>query len=66
MIWLFDRAGEQIKYEICRDDKSAGFLLVLTSSNGQKRVEHVDQPTDLIERSIDQLSRLRQDGWKVG
>ena len=66
MIWLFDRAGEQIKYEICRDDKGAGFLLVLTSSNGQKRVEHVDQPTDLIERSIDQLSRLRQDGWKVG
>jgi hypothetical protein len=66
MIWLFDRDGEQIKYEICRDEQGAGFLLVVTSSDGQQRVEHVGQPTELIERSIDEMGRLTQDGWKVG
>jgi hypothetical protein len=66
MIWLFGRGGEQIRYEICRDDSGAGFLLVMTSSDGKKRVEHVDQPTDVIERSIDEMTRLKRDGWKVG
>ena len=66
MIWLFDRGGEQIRYEICRNDKGAGFLLLMTSSKGQKRVERIDQPTELIERSMDQMRRLTEDGWKIG
>lgn len=66
MIWLFDRGDEQIKYEICRDDKGDGYLLVITSSSGEKRVEHVDQATELIERSMDEMRRLKEDGWKVG
>ena len=63
---MFDRGDEQIKYEICRDDERRGFLLVITSSTGEKRVEHVTQPTDLIERSIDEMRRLKEDGWKIG
>ena len=66
MIWLFDRGGEKLQYEICRDDNDGGFMLVLTASDGQKWVEHVDEPTALIERSVDQLRQLRNDGWKVG
>jgi hypothetical protein len=66
MIWLFDRGDEQIRYEICREDEGAGFLLVITSSAGQKRVERVDEPTELIERSIEQMRRLTEDGWKIG
>jgi len=66
MIWLFDREGERIRYEICRDETGAGFLLVMTSTSGEKRVEHIEQATDLIERSMDQMRRLREDGWKVG
>ncbi len=66
MIWLFDRGDEQIKYEICRDDNGDGYLLVITSSSGEKRVEHVDQATELIERSMDEMRRLKEDGWKVG
>jgi hypothetical protein len=66
VIWLFDRSGEQIKYEICRDESGPGYLLVLTTHAGEKRVERVDRPTELIERSIDQMRRLRDDGWKVG
>jgi hypothetical protein len=64
VIWLFDRGGEKITYEICRD--GAGFLLVMTSATGQKRVERISQPTEVIERSIDEMRRLHEDGWKVG
>lgn len=63
---MFDRGGEKVSYEITRDGKGHGFMLVLTSSNGQKRVEHVDQPSALIERSVEQMRRLKDDGWNVG
>ena len=66
MIWLFDRNGEQLKYEICRQDNGGGFLLVLTQADGQKKVEQVDQPSELIEKSVDQMKQLREDGWKIG
>ena len=66
MIWLFDRNGEQLKYEICRQDNGNGFLLVMTQADGQKKVEQVDQPSELIEKSVDQMKQLRADGWKIG
>lgn len=66
MIWLFDRGGEKITYEISRDDESGNYLVVMTSEKGQKRVERIAHPTELIERSIDQMRRLHEDGWKVG
>lgn len=66
MIWLFDRGGEKIRYEISRDADGEGFLLVTTSTNGQRRVEKIAHPTDLIERSTEMMRRLQEDGWKVG
>ena len=66
MIWLFDRNGEQLKYEICRKDDGNGFLLVMTQADGQKKVEQVDQPSELIEKSVDQMRQLCDGGWKVG
>jgi hypothetical protein len=66
MIWLFDRGGEQLRYEICRRDNGQGFLLVTTEADGKKRVEEVEQPSELIEKSVEQLKKLRADGWKIG
>ena len=66
MIWLFDRGGEKITYEISRDDEHGGFLVVMTAETGQKRVERIEHPTDLIERSMEQMRRLHEDGWKIG
>ena len=66
MIWLFDRGGEKLKYEIRRQDNGAGYLLVMTQSDGGRKVEQVAQPTELIERSVNQMRQLRKDGWKVG
>jgi hypothetical protein len=64
MVWLFDRGGEKIAYEICRD--AEGFLLVISSSSGQKRVERIADPTEVIEKSVNEMRRLQEDGWKVG
>ena len=66
MIWLFDRGGEHLRYEICRQDSGDGFLLVMTQADGQKKVEEVAQPSELIERSVRQMRQLREAGWKVG
>jgi len=66
MIWLFDREGEQLKYEICRQEHGDGFLLVMTQADGQTKVEEVAQPAELIEKSLLQLRQLREDGWKIG
>ena len=66
MIWLFDRNGEQLKFEICRQDSGDGFLLVMTQADGQKKIEHVNQPSELIEKSVDQMKQLREEGWKIG
>jgi hypothetical protein len=66
VIWLFDRGGEKITYEICRDGATGKFLLVMTTASGQKRVERIEDPTAVIERSSEQMRRLQEDGWKVG
>jgi hypothetical protein len=66
MIWLFDKGGQQLKYEVCRRDEGDGFLLVVTAADGRTRTERVDQPTELIERTVTQLKQLREDGWKIG
>jgi hypothetical protein len=66
VIWLFDRGGKKLKYEICKDKTGDGYMLVLTSSDGDKQVEKVDQPSVLIERSIVRMRQLRSDGWKIG
>ena len=66
MIWLFDRDGEKITYEICRDESGAGFMLVMTSTSGHKRVDRIAHPTELIERCAEQMRQLQDEGWKVG
>ena len=66
MIWLFDRDGKKLKYEICKDNAGEGYMLVLTSSDGDKQVERVEEPSVLIERSIVRMRELRSDGWKIG
>jgi hypothetical protein len=66
VIWLFDRDGKQLKYEICRQENGDGFLLVTTQADGKKKVEEVAQPSELIEKSVLQLRQLREDGWKIG
>lgn len=64
MIWFFDRDGERLRYEILRD-RGGRYRVVITRPDGSESVEEVDEPTELIERSVQLMNSLRGDGWKV-
>jgi hypothetical protein len=65
VIWFFDRDGETLRYEITRDRTAGRYRLVITRPDGSESVEEVDQPTELIERSVQLMNSLRGDGWNV-
>jgi hypothetical protein len=65
VIWFFDRDGETLRYEITRDRTAGRYRLVITRPDGSESVEEVDQPTELIERSVQLMNSLRGDGWHV-
>ena len=66
VIWFFDRDGEKLRYEISRDRGDGRYRVVITRPDGSESVEEVDQPTELIERSVRLMNTLRDDGWRVG
>jgi hypothetical protein len=65
MIWFFDRNGEQLRYEITRDRRDGRYRVVITRPDGTESIEEVDEPTELIERSVQFMNTLRGDGWRV-
>jgi hypothetical protein len=65
MIWFFDRNGEKLCYEISHDRSNGLYRVVITHPDGSESVEEVDEPTELIERSVALMNSLRGDGWKV-
>ena len=62
MIWFFDRDGEKLRYEINRDRTDGRYRVVITHPDGSESVEEVDEPTELIERSVraDELAARRR------
>jgi hypothetical protein len=64
MIWLFDKAGERLRYEIQRE-RNGRYRVVITRPDGTESIEEVDEPAELIERSVQLMNSLRGDGWKV-
>jgi hypothetical protein len=65
MIWFFDKGGERLRYEITRDRTDHRYRVVITHPDGHESVEEVDEPTTLIERSVQLMNSLRGDGWRV-
>lgn len=65
MIWFFDRDGERLRYEISRDRVGGRYRLIITRPDGSESVEEVDEPSQLIERSVEVMNALRGDGWHV-
>lgn len=63
MIWFFDRNGEKLRYEISR--VGGRYRVVITHPDGTESVEEVDEPTELVERSVQLINSLRGDGWRV-
>jgi hypothetical protein len=65
MIWFFDKDGERLRYEISHDRSTGRYRVVVTRPDGSEFVEEIDQPTDLIEKSVQLMNTLRTEGWKV-
>jgi hypothetical protein len=65
MIWFFDRDGERLRYEISRDRVGGRYRVVITRPDGSESVEEVDEPSELIQRSVQLMNTLRGDGWHV-
>ena len=65
MIWFFDREGQKLRYEISRDRVAGRYRLVITHPDGHESIEEVDEPTELIERSVQMMNSLRGEGWNV-
>jgi hypothetical protein len=65
VIWFFDKNGEKLRYEIMRDRSAGRYLVVITRPDGTESVEEVDEPSKLIERSVQLMNSLRGDGWRV-
>ena len=65
MIWFFDRDGERLRYEINRDRRAGRYRVIITKPDGSESVEEVDEPSRLIERSVELMNSLRGEGWKV-
>jgi hypothetical protein len=65
MIWFFDKGGEKLRYEITRDRAGGPYRVVITYPDGRQSVEEVDEPIELIERSIQLMNSLSGDGWRV-
>ncbi len=65
VIWFFDKDGERLRYEISHDRSTGRYRVVVTRPDGSEFVEEVDQPTDLIEKSVQLMNSLRTEGWKV-
>jgi len=65
MIWFFDRDGERLRYEISHDRATRRYRVVITKPDGSETVEEVEEPTELVERSVELMNSLRGDGWRV-
>ena len=65
VIWFFDRDGERLRYEITRDRAANRYRLVITRPDGSESIEEVNEPTELVERSVELMNSLRSDGWRV-
>ena len=65
MIWFFDKDGERLRYEISHGRHSGRYRVVVTRPDGSESIEEVDQPNELIERSVQLMNTLRSEGWRV-
>jgi len=65
MVRFFERDGERLQCEIRPSLHAAGFDLELVSPDGQKRIEHADDPNALALKWLELEDKLKREGWIV-
>ena len=64
MVWRFDRDGERLRYEIKHDRSAGRYRVTITTPDGIRNVEVLDEPAVVIERSVQLANTLRSKGWR--
>jgi hypothetical protein len=65
MLWWFEKNGEQLQCEIRPSDHAAGFEMEVTTPNGEKKIEHAENPDELALRWHELEASLKSAGWKL-
>lgn len=63
MFWFFEKDGERLQCEIRPSSHAAGFELEILAADGQKTIEHADDPKQLAVRWLEIEERLKREGW---
>ena len=63
MIWFFERESSSLRCEIRREMAGDGYEVVVAEGAAEK-VERVDSPSVLLERSQHVWAALLADGWR--
>jgi hypothetical protein len=63
MMWLWERAGQRLTYEVRLAADGAAYELTMTFPDGTEETERIEQPTNLLERSFSWKDRLTAEGW---
>ena len=65
VIWFFDKDGKKLRYEMTRQGVTGPYRLVVTDPDGLVSIEEVQEPLELIQRSLHLVNSLKNQGWRV-
>ena len=65
MVWVFERGGERLQFEVRRAPDGAGYEVRITFADGQVQSDTVVEAADLLERCAEVGEALKADGWRA-
>ena len=65
MVWLFNRGGERLRYEIRRTGGDSRYELALTFPDGSTQTEQAADAAELLERCTELARALEAQGWRA-
>jgi hypothetical protein len=63
MVWVFEREGERLQYEVRRAPDDSAYELRITYPDGHVQSDRVTEAADLLERCAEVGLALKRDGW---
>lgn len=65
MIWLWEREGQRLTYEVRRLGEDNRYELLVTYPDGTEDTETFAEPAAFLDRSFDWKDRLESEGWRA-
>ena len=65
MVWVFEREGERLQYEVRRAPDAAGYQIRITFPDGHVQSDTLVEAADLLDRCAEVGQALKADGWRA-